>query len=117
MFVWLWLIGWSALALPLAALMLQGWAPRRHRHRALPWATQVRGIAMLVLWAGGMLTPLVLHSDLDREDASFFASVVPAWFTLFAAGLMCGAQRAEGFYRRAIRSATPGRAPHGDRSW
>ncbi|MDX2681685.1 hypothetical protein [Streptomyces soliscabiei] len=114
MFTWLWCIGLSALALPCAVLMLKGWAPRRYRRRTVPWAIQVRGVAMLVLWAGGMLTPLIRHSELEPEDASFLSSVVPSGFTLFALGILCGSHLAEGFYRRSLRTRSLHRTPDGD---
>jgi hypothetical protein len=103
-FLWLWLIGWSAFALPLAVASLRGWAPKRVRRRTSPWSIRVRGVALLVLWAGGLTGPLLRWSDLDSEDASFLASMVQGGLLMFAGGLMAGSQLGEWFYRRAVRA-------------
>ncbi|MBT2368136.1 hypothetical protein J7E88_23155 [Streptomyces sp. ISL-10] len=104
MFTWLFVIGWSAFALPLAIAMLRGWAPRRVRRRISPWGIQVRGIALLVLWVGGLVGPLVRQSGLDIEEATILASMTSVGFLMFAGGLMSGSQLGEWFYRRAGRS-------------
>ncbi|MFF6880245.1 MULTISPECIES: hypothetical protein [unclassified Streptomyces] len=103
MFLWLWLIGWSAFALPLAIASLRGWAPKQVRRRTSPWGIRVRGVALLVLWLGGLAGPLLRWSDLDTADAGFLTSVVQGGFLMFAAGLVAGSQLGEWFYRRALR--------------
>lgn len=114
-FLWLWLIGWSAFALPLAIASLRGWAPKRVRHRTSPWGIRVRGVALLVLWLGGLTGPLLRWSDLDTEDAGFLASVVQFGFLMFAGGLMAGSQLGEWFYRRVMRDQAVDRARDGGR--
>jgi hypothetical protein len=109
-FLWFWLIGWSAFALPLAIASLRGWAPRRVRQRTSPWGIRVRGVALLVLWAGGLVAPLLRGSGLDAEDAGFLAAVVQVGLLTFAAGLVSGSQFGEWFYRRAVRSQAPAEA-------
>lgn len=104
MFLWLWLIGWSAFALPLAVASLRGWAPKRVRSRTSPWSIRVRGVALLVLWLGGLTGPLLRWSDLDSADARFLASVVQGGLLMFAGGLVAGSQLGEWFYRRAVRA-------------
>ncbi|MDX2757160.1 MULTISPECIES: hypothetical protein [Streptomyces] len=106
MFLWLWLIGWSAFALPLAIASLRGWAPKRVRSRTSPWGLRVRGVALLVIWIGGLTGPLLRWSHLDSQDATFFASVVQGGFLVFAGGLVAGSQLSEWFYRRALRAQT-----------
>lgn len=103
MFQWLWLIGWSAFALPLAIAALRGWAPKSVRRRTTPWGIRVRGVALLVIWVGGLIVPLLRWSDLDTEDAVFLGSLVQVGCLTFAAGLMGGSQLGEWFYRRAVR--------------
>lgn len=104
MFLWFWLIGWSAFALPLAIASLRGWAPKRVRSRTTPWGIRVRGVALLVMWLGGLTGPLLRWSDLDTGDASFLASVVQGGLLMFAGGLVTGSQLGEWFYRRAVRA-------------
>ncbi|MFF6781475.1 hypothetical protein [Streptomyces sp. NPDC012510] len=106
MFLWLWLIGWSAFALPVAIASLRGWAPKRVRSRTSPWAIRVRGVALLVMWLGGLTGPLLRWSDLAAEDASFLASVAQGGFLVFAGGLVAGSHLGEWFYRRAVRAQT-----------
>ncbi|MFE7839531.1 hypothetical protein ACFU53_26795 [Streptomyces sp. NPDC057474] len=103
-FLWLWLIGWSAFALPPAIASLRGWAPKRVRSRTSPWCIRVRGVALLVIWLGGLTGPLLRWSDLDSEDAGFLASVVQGGLLMFAGGLVAGSQLSEWFYRRAVRA-------------
>ncbi|WP_405954908.1 hypothetical protein [Streptomyces phaeochromogenes] len=102
MFLWLWLIGWSVFVLPLAIASLRGWAPKSVRRRTTPWGIRVRGVALLVLWAGGLIVPLLRWSGLDTEDAAFLGSIVQVGLLMFAAGLMGGSQLGEWFYRRAV---------------
>ncbi|MBE1594176.1 MULTISPECIES: hypothetical protein [Streptomyces] len=104
MFLWLWLIGWSAFALPLAVASLRGWAPKRVRSRTSPWSIRVRGVALLVIWLGGLTGPLLRWSDLDSADAGFLASVVQGGILVFAGGLVAGSRLGEWFYRRAVRA-------------
>ncbi|WNZ07031.1 hypothetical protein [Streptomyces sp. 11x1] len=106
MFLWLWLIGWSAFALPVAVASLRGWAPKRVRRRTSPWAIRVRGVALLVIWLGGLTGPLLRWSDLDSADASLLASVVQGGLLVFAGGLVAGSQLGEWFYRRAVQAQT-----------
>ncbi|WP_189787897.1 hypothetical protein [Streptomyces capitiformicae] len=103
MFLWLWPIGWSAFALPLAIASLRGWAPKSVRRRITPWGIRVRGVALLVIWVGGLIVPLLQHSGLDTDDAAFLGAVVQVGFLMFAAGLMGGSQLGEWFYRRAVQ--------------
>ncbi|MCL6738515.1 hypothetical protein [Streptomyces neyagawaensis] len=105
MFLWLWLIGWSAFVLPLAVASLRGWAPKRVRSRTSPWSIRVRGVALTVIWLGGLSGPLLRWSDLDSVDARFLASVTQGGLLVFAAGLVAGSQLGEWFYRRALRTA------------
>lgn len=102
-FLWLWLIGWSAFALPLAIASLRGWAPKSARRRTTPWGIRVRGVALLVIWIGGLIVPLLRWSGLDTEDAAFLGAIVQVGFLMFAAGLMGGSQLGEWFYRRAVQ--------------
>ncbi|MGW3413133.1 hypothetical protein [Streptomyces sp. NPDC000888] len=104
MFLWLGLIGWSAVVLPLAIASLRGWAPKSVRRRTTPWGIRVRGVALLVIWGGGLIVPLLWRSGLDAEDAAFLGAVVQVGFLMFAAGLMSGSWLGEWFYRRAVRS-------------
>ena len=103
-FLWLWLIGWSAFALPVAIASLRGWAPKRARSRTSPWVIRVRGVALLVIWLGGLTGPLLRWSDLNTEDGAFLASVVQGGLLMFAGGLVAGSQLGEMFYRRAVRA-------------
>ncbi|MDH6566823.1 hypothetical protein M2160_001844 [Streptomyces sp. SAI-117] len=116
MFTWLWLIGWSVVTLPLAAASLRGWAPRRVRRRTSPWGIRVRGVALLVIWAGGVVVPLLRWSGLDPESATFFGSMAEVGVLMFAAGLIGGSQLNEWFHRRTVRSQGVGVAP-GDGGW
>ncbi|WP_327368267.1 hypothetical protein [Streptomyces sp. NBC_01217] len=104
MFDVLWVCGLSALALPLAIALICGWSPRWVRRRTSPWGIRVRGVAFLVLWASGMVVPLAKWGGLDSEDAAL--ATFPAQFGMmtFAAGLMCGSELGEWFYRRAVQS-------------
>ena len=104
MFDLLWVIGWSVLVLPVSVAVLLGWVPRRVRRRVSPWGIRVRGAALLVFWASGMVVPLARWGGLDAEDRTFLA--VPAQFGLmmFGAGLICGSELGEWFYRQAMRS-------------
>jgi len=112
-FLWLWLIGWSAFALPLAFASLRGWAPKSVRRRTTPWGIRVRGVALLVFWAGGLIVPLLRQSGLDTEDAAFLGSIVQAGFLMFGAGLMAGSQLGEWFYRRAVQPKALDETPGG----
>jgi hypothetical protein len=103
-FLWFWLIGWSAFVLPLAVALLRGWAPKRVRSRTSPWSIRVRGVALLVLWFGGLTGPLLRWSDLDSGDAGFLTSVAQGGLLMFAGGLVAGSQLGEWFYRRAVRA-------------
>ncbi|MCQ9177661.1 hypothetical protein KMT30_01040 [Streptomyces sp. IBSBF 2953] len=111
MFPWLWLIGWSAFALPLAIASLRGWAPARVRRRTSPWGIRVRGVALLVIWIGGLVVPMLRWSGLDTEDATFFGSTMEVGALMFAAGLIGGSQLSERFYRRSVRSQAAEEAP------
>ncbi|MFG2560118.1 hypothetical protein [Streptomyces sp. NPDC048496] len=113
MFNWLWLVVWSAFALPLAAASLRGWVPRWVRHSTSSWGIRVRGVALLVIWAGGMVAPLLHLSGLGTEDFRFLATVVQVGLLLFAAGLIGGSQLGERFHRREMRC----RAVDDTRSW
>ncbi|WP_405638843.1 hypothetical protein [Streptomyces sp. NBC_00019] len=104
MFLWLWLTGWSACVLPLAIASLRGWAPKSVRRRTAPWGIRVRGVALLVIWAGGLIVPLLWRSGLDTQDAAFFGAIVQVGLLMFAAGLMSGSWLGEWFYRRAVQS-------------
>ncbi|WP_432043350.1 hypothetical protein [Streptomyces cadmiisoli] len=113
MYIWLWVIGTSAIVLPLAIAALRGWVPKGVRHRTTPWATQVRGVAMLVIWAGGLVHPLLRSSDLTEDDMYFLGSLVQPGLLMFGAGLMAGSQLGEWFYRRAVPAGTPEAARYG----
>lgn len=104
MFDLLWLCGWSALALPLAIASLRGWAPRWTRRHISSWGIRVRGVSLLVLWASAMITPLARYGGLDSEDGTFLTFPAQFGLMMFAAGLMCGSQLGEWFYRQAMRS-------------
>ncbi|MFJ8112481.1 hypothetical protein [Streptomyces sp. NPDC096132] len=107
MFDLLWLCGWSLLALPLALASWRGWAPRWVRLRLSPAGVRVRGVALLVLWASGMVTPVIRLSGLDDEESAFLASPAQFGLMMFAAGLMCGSQLAERFASRQPQRDTP----------
>lgn len=98
MFLWLWPIGWSAFVLPLSIASLRGWAPKRVRSRTTPWGIRVRGVAMLVMWLGG-LVPLARWSGLVGEDATFLVWLAQVGLLLFAAGLISGSQLGDRFRR------------------
>ncbi|MFI1358083.1 hypothetical protein ACH4TV_31540 [Streptomyces sp. NPDC020898] len=104
MFDWLWLLGWSALALPLAIASLRGWAPKWTRHQISPWGIRVRGVALLVFWASGMVVPLARWSGLDSEDSMFLTFPAQFGLMMFGAGLLCGSQLGEWFYRQAMQA-------------
>ena len=99
---WGWLIGWSVFVLPLAIASLRGCAPKSARRRTTPWGIRVRGVALLVLWVGGLIVPLLRWSGLHTEDAAFLGSIVQVGFLMFSAGLMGGSQLGEWFCRRAV---------------
>ncbi|WP_326661280.1 hypothetical protein [Streptomyces canus] len=101
MSLWAWLIGWSAFALPLAIASFRGWAPRRVRSRTTPWGIRVRGVALLVMWVGGLVVPLGRWGGLVDEDAMFPLSAVQVSLLMFAAGLISGSQLGDRFRRRA----------------
>ncbi|MEW2486764.1 hypothetical protein [Streptomyces sp. NPDC048411] len=103
MFTWLWLVFWSAFALPLAVASLRGWAPRWIRRSTSPWGIRVRGVALLVIWAAGTVGPLLHLSGLGTEDFGLLATVVQVGLLLFAAGLIGGSQLGERFHRREMR--------------
>ena len=103
MFLWSWLIGWSAFVLPLSVASLQGWAPRRVRSRTTPWGIRVRGVALLVMWVGGLVVPLGRWGGLVDEDAMVLLPAVGVGLLLFAAGLIGGSQLGDRFRRRAAR--------------
>lgn len=42
-------------ALPLAIASLCGWAPKSVRRRTTLWGIRVRGVALLVVWVGGLM--------------------------------------------------------------
>ncbi|MEV7891889.1 hypothetical protein ACWD3I_47765 [Streptomyces sp. NPDC002817] len=118
MFLWLWLICWSAFVLPLAIASLRGWAPKWARPRTTAWGTRVRGVALLVIWVGGLVVPLLQWSGLDSKDAAFFGSIAQVGFLMFAAGLIGGSQLGEWFYRRAVGSKAVDETPgSGGRPW
>ncbi|WP_327312668.1 hypothetical protein [Streptomyces sp. NBC_01235] len=104
MFLWLWLIGWSAFVLPLSVASLRGWAPRRVRSRTTPWGIRVRGVALLVMWVGGLVVPLGRWGGLVGEDAMFLMPGVEVGLLLFAAGLIAGSQLGDRFRRSTTRS-------------
>ncbi|MGW0495948.1 hypothetical protein ACWD0Z_11100 [Streptomyces sp. NPDC003007] len=108
MFLWIWLIGWSACALPLAIASLRGWAPERVRRRTSPWGIRVRGVAVLVFWLGGLSGPLLRWSDLDTAGAGLLTSVVQVGLLMFAAGLMAGSRLGEWFHRHLVRDRAVG---------
>ncbi|GAA3791749.1 hypothetical protein ACFS5L_06635 [Streptomyces phyllanthi] len=117
-FLWFWLVGWSAFALPLAISSLRGWAPKRVRRRTSPWGIRVRGVALLVIWFGGLTVPLLRSSGLDAEDRIFLASVMQVGFLMFASGLMAGSQLGEWFHRRVMRDQAVDQARgSGGRPW
>ncbi|WP_432044225.1 hypothetical protein [Streptomyces cadmiisoli] len=103
-FLWLWLIGWPAFALPVAVASLQGWAPKRVRSRTSPWSIRVRGVALLVIWLGGLTCALLRWSGLDSRGRKFLASVAQGGLLVFAGGLVAGSPLGEWFYRRAVRA-------------
>ncbi|WP_128379996.1 hypothetical protein [Streptomyces cavernae] len=111
MFLWFWLIGWSAFTLPLAISSLRGSASKRVRRRTSPWGIRVRGVALLVIWFGGLVVPLLRASDLDAEEAGFLASLMQMGFLMFASGLMAGSQLGEWFYRRVMRDQAVDQPP------
>ncbi|MFF6996085.1 hypothetical protein ACFY93_14235 [Streptomyces sp. NPDC008313] len=104
MFLWAWLIGWSAFVLPLSIASLRGWAPRRVRSRTTPWSIRVRGVALLVMWVGGLVVPLGRWGGLVDEEAMFLLPAAQAGLMLFAAGLISGSQLGDRFRRRAAHS-------------
>ncbi|MGW3652076.1 hypothetical protein [Streptomyces sp. NPDC000878] len=103
-FLWLWLAGWSAFVLPLSVASLRGWAPKRVRSRTTPWGIRVRGVALLVMWVGGLVVPLGRWGGLVEEDAMFLLPVAEAGLLLFAAGLIAGSHLSDRFRRGAARS-------------
>lgn len=115
MFLWAWLIGWSAFVLPLSIASLRGWAPKRVRSRTTPWGIRVRGVAMLVMWVGGLVVPLGRWGGLVGKDAMLLLPVVEASLLLFAAGLIAGSQLGDRFRRSAVRPPVAGQSI-GDRS-
>ncbi|WP_159038121.1 hypothetical protein [Streptomyces sp. WM6386] len=112
MFLWLWLIGWSAFVLPLAIASLRGWAPKRIQNRTSPWGVRVRGVAMLVMWIGGIVGPLLHWTSLDGDDTLFLATVAQVGLLMLAAGLIGGSQLGEWFHRRAMRARAADDADH-----
>ncbi|WP_328360199.1 hypothetical protein OG800_24165 [Streptomyces sp. NBC_00445] len=104
MFDLLWVLSWSVLALPLAIATLRGWAPQWMRRHITPWGLRVRGVALLVFWASGMVVPLTRWGGLDSQDSTFLTFPAQFGLLMFAAGLMCGSQLGERFHRQAMRS-------------
>ncbi|WP_371658262.1 hypothetical protein [Streptomyces sp. NBC_00280] len=104
MAVWLWLVGWSVFVLPLSVASLRGWAAKRVRGRTTPWGIRVRGVALLVMWVGGLIVPLGRWGGLAGEDAMFLLPAVEVGLLLFAAGLIAGSQLSDRFRRGAARS-------------
>ncbi|GGR92603.1 hypothetical protein GCM10010269_34530 [Streptomyces humidus] len=115
MFLWAWLIGWSAFVLPWSIASLRGWAPKRVRSRTTPWGIRVRGVAMLVMWVGGLVVPLGRWGGLVGKDAMFLLPVVEAGLLLFASGLIAGSQLGDRFRRSAVPPQIGGQGI-GDRS-
>ncbi|WP_416978181.1 hypothetical protein [Streptomyces sp. T028] len=101
MFLWVWVVGWSAFVLPLSIASLQGWAPKRVRSRTTSWGIRVRGVALLVMWLGGLIVPLGRWGGLVGGDAMFLLPVAEAGLLLFAAGLIAGSQLGDRFRRGA----------------
>ncbi|TQJ37007.1 hypothetical protein OHU34_42775 [Streptomyces sp. NBC_00080] len=78
----------------------------------------MRGVALLVIWIGGLVGPLLRWSGLDTEDATFFGAMTEVGVLMFAAGLIGGSQLSEQFYRRAVRAQADGQASgSGKRPW
>lgn len=109
MFLWSWLIGWSAFVLPLSIASLRGWAPRRVRQTS-PWGIRVRGVALLVMWVGGLVVPLGRWGGLVGGDAMFLLPGIEVGLLLFAAGLIAGSQLGDRFRRSAepAQTGSPG---------
>jgi hypothetical protein len=68
-------------------------------------------VALLVIWVGGLVVPLLRFSGLDTEDTTFFGSVMEVGVLMFAAGLIGGSQLSERFHRRTVRSQAAEQAP------
>ncbi|MFF8536952.1 hypothetical protein ACF07B_34175 [Streptomyces sp. NPDC015532] len=107
MFVWLWIAVWSAFVLPLSIASLRGWAPKRVRNRTSPWGIRVRGVAMLVMWTGGMIAPLLHWTSLNGDDTLFLATVIQVGLLMLAIGLIGGSQLGDRFHRRTMRTERP----------
>lgn len=73
-----------------------------------PLGIRVRGVALLVMWVGGLVVPLGRWGGLVDEDAMFLLPAVEVGLLLFAAGLLGGSQLGDRFRRRAARPQAVG---------
>lgn len=106
MFERVWLIGWSVCVLPLAVLLLRGWAPSWARRPSNPAVLRVRGVALLLLWCSGILHPLLRVTGAFAEDGAMLTTVGQGCLMLLAFGLIGGAELTGLFGRReGARSA------------
>ncbi|MEU6379329.1 hypothetical protein [Streptomyces sp. NPDC046909] len=55
---------------------------------------------MLVIWVGGMVTPVLRRDALEADDSAFLATLLQAGSMLFACGLIGGSELGEWFHRR-----------------
>ncbi|MFI6106311.1 hypothetical protein [Streptomyces sp. NPDC051310] len=105
MFQWLWIVGWSAVMLPLGGVLLAGRAPRWLRRDSTLGVLRVKGIAAFVLYLGLMVPPTTALAGIQPEAAELLRmALVPT--ALFAGhGLILGATLCERFNRREAERA------------
>ncbi|WNZ09868.1 hypothetical protein [Streptomyces sp. 11x1] len=99
-FLWCWIGLFTAVLLPLGIAMLRGWAPRRARTRWSPARTRVQGVAVLVLYGGGVVPAVADLAAMPREAADLLLSATSPHLVFLSLGLQGGAALSDWFGRR-----------------
>ncbi|MFE7763867.1 hypothetical protein [Streptomyces sp. NPDC057438] len=99
-FLWCWIGLFTGVLLPLGIAMLRGGAPRRARTRWSPARTRVQGVAVLVLYGGGMVPAVADLAGMLREAADILLSATSPHLLFLILGLQGGAALSDWFGRR-----------------
>lgn len=109
-FLWCWIGLFTAVLLPLGIAMLRGWAPRRARARWSPARIRVQGVAVLLLYVGGLVPAVAELSGMPPEAADLLLAATAPHLLFLSLGLQGGAALTDWFGRRLQRRTTGGPA-------
>ncbi|KUO21332.1 hypothetical protein [Streptomyces dysideae] len=115
-FLWCWIGLFTAVLLPLGIAMLRGWAPKRARRQWSPARIRVQGVAVLVLYVGGLVRAVAELAGMPSEAADLLLFATGPQLVFLSLGLQGGAALTDWFGRRTQPRPFGSPPPEGEAS-